>query len=68
MMSESKPSAVPVAILLIGFDTDSTSAVTLRVKPDRRRNHVPVPATLERRIAIPAARLAESQRVVRGSE
>jgi hypothetical protein len=57
-MSELQPSVVPVVIVL--FDVDSQSPVTLRVKPDRRRTQMPFPEALERRVATAAPRLTES--------
>jgi hypothetical protein len=58
-MSEINPSIVSVAIVLFDVDANSKSPVTLRVKPDRRRNHVAFPEALERRLAPPSARRTE---------
>jgi hypothetical protein len=58
-VSEINPSVVSVTIAPFDMDAISKSAVTLRVKPDRRRNHVAVPEALERRFARPVARGTE---------
>jgi hypothetical protein len=58
-VSEITPSVVSVAIAQFDVDAISKSLVTLRVKPDRRRNHVAVPEARERRLARPVARGTE---------
>jgi hypothetical protein len=59
-VSEINPSVVSVAIVLFDVDANSEAPVTLRVKPDRRRNHVAFPEALERRLAPPSARRTET--------
>ena len=55
-----EPSVVAVAKLLIELDIDSTSPVTLRVKPDRRKAQLYFEEALERRLASTSARLTEA--------
>jgi hypothetical protein len=57
-MSEIKLSVAPVVIVL--FDADSRSPVTLRVKPDRRQIQMLFPPSFERRVATAAPRLSEN--------
>jgi hypothetical protein len=49
-----------VAKLTIELDIDSTSSVTLRVKPDRRKAQMYFEETLERRLASTSARLTKA--------
>jgi hypothetical protein len=56
----SEPSVVAVAKLLIEVDIDSTSAVTLRIKPDRRKVRLYFEKALERRLVSTSARLSEA--------
>ena len=56
----SEPSIVAVAKLLIDLDIDSTSPVTLRVKPDRRKAPLHFQEAPERRLASTSARPTET--------
>ena len=42
---------VSVKKLLLELETDSTSFITLRVKPDRRQMQLDLPVAFERRVA-----------------
>ena len=48
-MREGKSAVNAVTTLRFEFGVDSTAQITLRVKPDRRRNQLPFGGTHERR-------------------
>ena len=55
-----EPSVGAVAQLTIELDIDSTSSVTLRVKPDRRKAQLYFEESLERRLSSTSARLTKA--------
>jgi hypothetical protein len=49
-MSREPVPGVPLKTIVLELEADSTSFVTLRVKPDRRRTQLDLPPALERRV------------------
>ena len=47
---------VPVKKIILELEADSSSLVTLRVKPDRRRTQLDLPPALDRRVLSHAVR------------